>query len=116
MLITDDNVINLKVAEKILKKYNLMTITSVSASDTMMKIDNGEKFDLILLDIEMPVKKGDELMKDLRKIGYKLPIVAFTANAISGDRQKYIEMGFDDYLAKPIDKNELEKILNRFLG
>ncbi len=116
VLIIDDNVINLKVAEKILKKYNLMTITSVSASDTMMKIDNGEKFDLILLDIEMPVKKGDELMKDLRKIGYKLPIVAFTANAISGDRQKYIEMGFDDYLAKPIDKNELEKILNRFLG
>lgn len=116
ILITDDNITNLKVGNRILNNYNITTFTSTSAADTMMRINNGEKFDLILMDIEMPVTKGDVLMKELRTMGYKLPIVAYTANATSGDRQKYIRMGFDEYVAKPIVRTELDKVLNKILG
>lgn len=116
VLIIDDNNMNLKIEEKILRKYNLDITTSISAEDTMMKINNGNKYDLLLMDIEMPVKNGSELMKELKAKGYQVPIVALTANATSGDREKYINQGFDEYLAKPIDRSELDRVLKMFLN
>lgn len=116
VLIIDDNNMNLKIEEKILRKYNLDITTSINAEDTMMKINNGDKYDLLLMDIEMPVKNGSELMKELKAKGYQVPIVALTANATSGDREKYINQGFDEYLAKPIDRSELDRVLKMFLN
>lgn len=116
ILVIDDNNMNLKVAEKLLKRYNLNIITSISAEDTIRKINSGEKYDLLLLDIEMPVKNGTELMLELKERGYRVPIVALTANATSGDREKYLNQGFDEYIAKPIELKSLENVLAMFLN
>ena len=83
----------------------------------MDKIKNGYAYDLILLDDMMPKMSGVETLQELKKIdGFGTPCVALTANAISGMREKYLSSGFDDYLSKPIDKNELSNILNKFLN
>jgi len=116
ILVVDDNETNLKVAERFLKKYNLNVIISPSASDASDKINNGGKYELVLMDIEMPIKKGDVFMQELKDDGYKVPVVALTANAVSGMREKYLEQGFDEYIAKPIDRRELDRILKIFLS
>ena len=76
----------------------------------------GEKYDLILLDDMMPQMSGSETFVKLKEIpSFSIPTIALTANAISGMKEKYLEAGFDDYLAKPIDKIELHRVLQRFL-
>ena len=76
-------------------------------------------FDLILMDDLMPNMSGTETLDVLRKIervsGYYIPVVVLTANATTGMKEKYLENGFDDYLAKPIDREELDKVLKKYL-
>jgi CheY-like chemotaxis protein len=81
------------------------------------KIKDGEKFDLILMDDMMPVMDGKETFAKLKEIpGFKTPVVMLTANAIAGMKETYLYMGFVDYIAKPIDKTELNRILCKFLS
>ncbi len=117
ILIVDDNNINLKVAARLLKDYNVDITTVSSGRECINKILDGNKYELILLDDMMPGMSGVETLSNLKKIiGFEVPTVALTANAITGMREKYLESGFDEYLSKPIDKNELEKILKKFLN
>lgn len=116
VLVVDDNKLNLKVASKLLEKYNLTLDLISSGYECLDKIRAGEKFDLILLDDMMPKMSGVETLFELKKIeGFNIPTVILTANAIAGMREKYLNDGFDDYLAKPIEKAELNKVLKEFL-
>ncbi len=117
ILVVDDNKLNLKVASKIISAYNKPTIELINnGEEAIEKIKKGEKFDLILMDDMMPKLSGVETLKELKKIeDFKIPVVALTANAISGMREKYIADGFDDYLSKPISSSELEDILIKYL-
>lgn len=116
VLIVDDNKLNLKVASKLLEKYNLNIDTCETGIDAISKISNNNSYDLIFLDDMMPKMSGVETFKRLRKINrITTPIVALTANAITGEKEKYLEIGFDDYLAKPINKEELDKIVKKYL-
>lgn len=115
VLIVDDNALNLKVATKLLEKYQLTIDTVDNGFSCVEKIRAGEKYDLILLDDMMPKKSGVEVLKELKTInGFHIPTVALTANAISGMKEKYLVDGFDDYLAKPIDKSELDTMIRSF--
>lgn len=116
VLVTDDNDINLKVAIKLLEKYKLNIIESKSGIDTINKIKSGNKYDLLLLDIEMPKVSGIKVLETLKEINFNTPVVALTANATTGDREKYLNLGFNEYLAKPIDRIELDRILNLYLS
>lgn len=117
VLIVDDNKLNLKVAEKLLHKYNVQTITVQSGFECLDKISQHEKYDLILMDDMMPKMDGKQTLKKLKELPeFQIPVVALTANALSGMREEYLQEGFNDYLAKPIEKFELEKILDEFLG
>lgn len=117
ILVVDDNMINLKVAARLLKTYNVDVELVTSGKECINKILEGNVYELILLDDMMPHMTGVETLKNLQKIiGFNIPTVALTANAISGMREKYLENGFDDYLSKPIDKVELEKVLKKFLN
>ena len=116
VLIVDDNKINLKVAAKLLSNYGITSTNVESGFECLELIASGEKFDLILLDDMMPKMSGVETLKELRKSSiFKTPVVALTANAVAGMKEKYLKIGFDEYLPKPIDKDELLKILNKYL-
>ena len=117
ILLVDDNNLNLKVTSKILEKYNANNITMCgSGFECLDLIKSGNTFDIIFLDDMMPKMTGVETLKKLKEIeGFKIPVVALTANAILGMKDKYIEAGFDDYLSKPINKSLLIEVLNKIL-
>ena len=117
ILLVDDNNLNLKVSSKILEKYNANRITMCSSGfECLDLINSGNEYDIIFLDDMMPKMTGVETLKKLKEIeGFKTPVVALTANAILGMKDKYIEAGFDDYLSKPINKSILIEVLNKIL-
>lgn len=117
VLLVDDNKINLKVAERLLESYGIKTESVESGFACLDKIKAGEKYDLIMLDDMMPKMSGVETLKKLKEIkGFDTKVIALTANALTGMREKYLNDGFNDYLAKPINKEELNKIINKYLN
>ena len=116
VLVVDDNKINLKVAERLLKEYNLTIETVRSGPESIDKVLDGEVYDLIFMDIMMPKMNGIETLENLKNIvGFKMPVVALTADVISGMEEKYLSVGFDGCLAKPIVEEEMYKMLKKFL-
>ena len=116
ILVVDDNKLNLKVCSKLLVDYKCEIDIVESGFECLDKINNKEGYDLILLDDMMPKMSGTQTLAKLKEIdGFKIPVVALTANAINGMREKYLESGFDDYLSKPIDKLELNRVLDEIL-
>lgn len=119
VIIADDNKLNLKVAAKLLEPYEVEVIPVNSGQECLDILEKDKKFDLILMDDLMPNMSGTETLDIIKKIervdGYYIPIVVLTANAIAGMKDKYLNDGFEDYLAKPIDKSELDRILRKYL-
>ena len=117
ILVVDDNPVNLKVAKRLLDDYKANITLIGSGFEAIDDIKSGHKYDLILMDDMMPKMGGTETMKKLHEIeGFNMPVIALTANAISGMREKYINDGFDEYLAKPIQKIELNQVIDKFIG
>ena len=117
VLIVDDNKMNLKVAEKLLKPYELALTMITSGSECIEKIKNKEVYDLILMDDLMPNMSGGETLSKLREIsGFNIPVVMLTANVIGSKKEIYLSQGFSDYLSKPIERNELDRVLKKFLN
>ena len=117
VLLVDDNKLNLKVAEKLLKPYSFNITTVLSGKECIYKIKEGNKYDIIFLDHMMPEMDGIEVLHILKKLSKNFdvpPIVALTANAVTGMREMYLNEGFDEYIAKPINVSELNKIINKF--
>ena len=116
VLIVDDNKLNLKVADKLLKRYNIKTVLLESGFEAIDNIKSGEKYDLILMDDMMPKMRGTETLVKLKEIeGFNIPVIALTANALSGMKEVYLKAGFEGYLSKPIEKGELLEILKKYL-
>ena len=118
ILLVDDVAMNLKVATKLLEKFHANSIdTCTSGFECIQKIQDGNDYDLILLDDMMPKMSGVTTLQKLKEIpDFHIPTVALTANAITGMREKYLADGFDDYLAKPIEKEQLIQVVNGILG
>ncbi len=117
VLIVDDNLINLKVAARLLSTYKVATEEVASGFDCLKKIEEGNSYDLILMDDMMPKMSGVETFKKLQEMdGFNTPVIALTANAIAGMKEKYLNEGFNDYISKPIDKKELERVLKTYLN
>lgn len=119
ILLVDDNKLNLKVASKLLEPYDVKIIEASSGKECLEILDRDTEFDLILMDDLMPNMSGSETLDIIKKIsridGFYIPIVVLTANATSGVKEKYLNVGFDDYLAKPIEKDELNRVLKKYL-
>lgn len=117
ILLVDDNLLNLKVAEKLLKPYNFK-ITSVRSGLECINYTKNKKYDLILLDHMMPEMDGIVTLYNLKKRarGFETPVVVLTANVIEGSREMYLREGFCDYLSKPINQLELDRVLREQLG
>ena len=116
VLVVDDNKLNIKVATRLLSPYNVEVVSAESGMDSIEILKKDKKIDLVLMDDMMPKMSGTETLKEIKKNNlYDGPIIALTANALTGMREKYIEHGFTDYLSKPIEKSELNRILKTYL-
>ena len=118
VLVVDDNKINLKVAERLLGTYGITTECVESGFICIDNLKNGKKYDLILMDDMMPKLSGVETLHKIKEQipDFNIPTVALTANALTGMREKYLADGFNDYLAKPISKDELNRVINEYLN
>ena len=118
VLVVDDNKINLKVAERLLSTYGINSECVKSGFNCLDNLKNGKKYDLILMDDMMPKMSGVETLHKIKKeiSTFNTPVIALTANALTGMREKYLADGFNDYLAKPINKDELNRVINEYLN
>jgi len=116
VLIVDDIVENLFVAQGLIESRGLTTATAISGYEALEEIRSGNVYDIIFLDYMMPGMDGMETVKKLREEGYKKPVVALTANVIAGMKKECLEGGFDEFMPKPINIIELDRILRKYAG
>lgn len=115
VLVVDDNKINLKVAARLLSNYKVNVELVESGFECLEKVKTNT-YDLILMDDMMPKMSGVETFHKLKENNsFNTPVVALTANAITGMKEKYLSEGFNGYLSKPIDKLELNIIMKKYL-
>lgn len=113
LLIVDDNELNVKVLRKAIKNYHFEVDEAHNGQECLDKVNAGNTYDLILLDIMMPIMGGEETLKNLKaKEGFTTPVLALTADAMGGAKEKYMGMGFDDYLSKPFSRDQIAHKLN----
>ncbi len=107
ILIVDDNPLNIKVAKRNILPLGFMSIDEASnGQECLDKIRQGYKYDLILMDIMMPIMSGETALAELKKIpDFNTPVIALTADAIAGAEEKYRSQGFTDYVSKPFSKD-----------
>jgi CheY-like chemotaxis protein len=115
VLIVDDVETNLYVAKGLLAPYELSIDTAMSGFETIDKVKAGSVYDIIFMDHMMPKMDGLETTKNLRAMGYTLPIIALTANAVAGQAEMFLSNGFNDFISKPIDMRQLNALLNRLI-
>ncbi len=116
ILLADDDTTNQLVIKAMFANLNC-TIDIVNDGAEALSAANKHKYDIILMDIYMPNMDGITASKSIRSnsLSSTTPIIAFTANAMAGDRQRFLEAGMDDYISKPINKKQLLKILSKYL-
>jgi PAS domain S-box-containing protein len=116
ILLVEDNLINQKITEKMLSKIGLDTVISNNGQEALdLILEDNEQFDLILMDIQMPVLNGLDATKQLRKAGVLVPIIAMTANVLKGDREVCLDAGMTDYIGKPVKLNDLQHIIQKWM-
>ncbi len=120
ILLVEDNPINQMVAMKMLQKTGLKTESVNNGAEALSMLQE-KSFDLVLMDCQMPEMDGFEATREIRKQNIKalyekhLPIIAMTANVMSGDRERCLEVGMDDYIGKPVQRDKLESVLRKWL-
>ena len=111
VLVVDDTKVNLSVAKGLFKKALKVDAMTASSGEECLNILNHSDFDIVLLDHMMPNMDGVQTLSKIREMGIKIPVIALTANAGVGMKQKYEELGFDGFLAKPIVLESLVEVL-----
>lgn len=118
ILVIDDNITNLEVASGLLRKYEATIFTANSGIEGINIIENMH-VDIVFLDYMMPEMNGIDTLYTMRALNNEqaknVPVVALTANVVSGAKEMFMDAGFCDYISKPIDVNKLEKTLRKFL-
>ncbi len=111
VLIVDDNLLNIKVAKRVLKEFNLQIDEAVSGKECLDKVHDNN-YDLILMDIMMPEMSGETTLQKLKENpNFNVPVLALTADAIQGAKEKYLQKGFVNYIPKPFTKEQFDKVL-----
>lgn len=120
IIVVDDHPVNLFFAKKLLTKFGFKTVDTAEDGKTALQMVARGRYDMIITDCQMPEMDGYEVSMAIRAseqgTGKRIPIIAMTANAMVGDREKCLSAGMDDYVSKPIDGNKLLEILMKWLG
>lgn len=118
ILLVDDNAVNRQVVKLFTAQLSPKFVEAVNGQEALDRLHD-EEFDLVLLDVHMPVMDGKEAIKRIRASGEiwrELPVIALTADAMSGDREKYLALGMSDYVSKPLDQRELTAKIAGVMG
>jgi CheY-like chemotaxis protein len=117
VLVVDDDVRNIFSLSKSLESYGMNVISAIDGKEALKQLETHAKVDMVLMDMMMPEMDGYETTKQLRKMPKyrKLPVIAVTAKAMTGDREKCIKAGASDYITKPVDVDQLISLLRVWL-
>ena len=115
ILIAEDVAESMELIKTYFSVSGVTILHAQNGSEALEEIKSGRNIDLVLMDIRMPVMDGLKSMKAIKKIRPDIPIIAQTAYAMASDRELYLRSGFDEYLAKPLDKTKLLQVVGRFL-
>lgn len=117
ILVVEDNPMNMKVVLMTLKRHGYTLLEAVDGKEAL-EVAISERPDLILMDIQLPKMDGLEVTRRLRQMPEfeQTPIIALSAYAMKGDRERGMEAGFDDYLSKPVNTRELPKVIEDMLS
>jgi len=118
-LVAEDNIINQKLIKKTLEDFGLEVDLADNGLEAIEKFKKN-RYDIIFMDIQMPVKDGIEALQEIHLYEKEMhliptPIIALTAHALKGDRERFMKKGFDEYITKPINRKDIETILKAFL-
>ncbi len=118
ILVVDDTEMNLTVIKNLLKRTEIQIDTALSGMECLQMLPK-TKYDIIFLDHRMPEMDGIECLRRIKEdtegLNFSTPIIALTANAVSGSREMYLDAGFDNYITKPIDSDTLETLMSTLL-
>ncbi|MFH1139610.1 MAG: response regulator [Pseudomonadota bacterium] len=120
VLVAEDNLVNQKLIMRLLEKMGHLSVLAVNGREALAALEI-ERFDAVLMDIQMPELDGLGALAEMkannsRRRRRDIPVIAMTAYAMKGDREKFLEMGFDEYLAKPIKPHQLAECLGRLVA
>ncbi len=120
ILLAEDNVTNQTVATRLLEKMGFGVVAVANGRDAVRALETG-RFDLVFMDVQMPVMDGFDATRAIRSpesavLNRRVPVIAMTAHALKGDRERCLAAGMDDYLSKPIDPMELANVTERWVG
>ena len=113
ILLVEDNKINQRLALKVLEKMG-HTVTLAENGKEALEIVENKNFDLIFMDVQMPVMDGIEATKELRKRGCTIPVIALTANAFDSDKVACLSAGMNDFASKPLERNVIKNLIIRY--
>ena len=117
LLLAEDNKVNQQIALAMLKQLNLDIRIATNGRQAVAAVSS-ERFDLVLMDCQMPEMDGFQATQQIRQQypDLTLPIIALTANAMEGDRERCITAGMDDYLSKPFKKEQLLQVVSKWMN
>ena len=116
ILIVDDNNSSIKLIGKILEKHNILYDSSNLGKDALDRIRKGDKYDMLLLDDDMPYLSWNVVMKKLKNIkGFNVPVIILTKDDGMNNIKEYKDVGITDYISKPIDKDDLMNKISKYL-
>ncbi len=116
ILIAEDDYASYLYLQKALMGDGVTFLRSINGEDTVEIVKSNSDISIILMDIKMPGMSGLEATRKIREFNKSVPIIAQTAYSLSGDRELVIEAGCNDYISKPINRKELQKLINKYIG
>jgi CheY-like chemotaxis protein len=117
VLLVDDDIRNIFAMTSMLERQNMQVFSAETGKEAIEKLENTDGIDIVLMDLMMPEMDGYDTMREIRKKERfrSLPIIAVTAKAMKGDREKTLQAGAWDYLAKPVDTDQMLSVLRSWL-
>jgi CheY-like chemotaxis protein len=116
ILLVEDDEISMEFLKELFEPYKVNTIEVVNGESAVEACNAHPEINLVLMDVQLPVMNGKEAMKSIKKMRPDLPVIAQTAFAMSGDREKYLKEGFDSYISKPINVQEILDIVRKYFN
>ncbi len=116
VLLVEDEETNIILIQEFLSITQIQIEVSKNGKNAVERIEAGEKFDLILMDIKMPILNGLEATVKIKEVNPELPIIAQTAYALSEEREQAMDVGCDDYITKPIRRDDLIALMDKYLS